>query len=96
MKIIRQFKQGRTAKSIYETLRMGDVFVLAGCDSKYIVGEGNFIISGNGFVFPPDYLNNFFKGEKIKAIYKQEKVTGDLLEDLLRAAENDIEKEWRL
>lgn len=91
MRIIRQFKQGCTAKSIYKSLIVGDVFVLLGLGLKYIVGSGNHIISKNGFVYTPEMLNAFFEGEKMKGIYKQDG-TGDLLEDLLMAAENDIEK----
>lgn len=93
MQIIRQFKQGRTAKSIYESLIKGDVFVLAGLRVKYIVGSRNFIISEKGTVYEPNSVDCFFHGEKMGAIYKQDG-TGDLLEDLLRAAENDIEKGW--
>ena len=92
MRIIRQFKQGRTAKSIYKSLRNGDVFVLAVSSIKYIVGQEGYIISEKGHVY--DCATIFFAGEKMRAIYKQESGTGELLEDLLRAAESDIRKEW--
>ena len=95
MKIIRQFKQGRSQKSIFKSIKPGDVFTLRHSCFKYILCQDWFeavVVSEVGTV-PIDIngLIEYYGG--IEAIYHNN-LRGENLEHLLIQAEKDLQNRY--